>query len=174
MNAEELKKAIEFTTGERQAISRFDLTPDAFLPLILAIRFGGDWSYSGEELKTLAVKDKTTYFDEKEGTGYTLEELFLLVNPIIDEERGRVERLEKCGMRERRLVERPYHMRLKAERVIKATVDPSEKGILLEELEEKEVAFEGTTAYGAAHEMEHLQKKEEKGRGLWEFKFRIK
>jgi predicted metalloprotease len=34
--------------------------------------------------------------------------------------------------------------------------------------------FEGTTAYGAAHEMKHLQKKEEKGRRLWEFKFRIK
>jgi len=51
MDVEDLKKAIEFTNSERELISSFNLPADAFLPLLLSLRDGGDWSYSGRKNK---------------------------------------------------------------------------------------------------------------------------
>lgn len=172
---EEIKKIIHFTQAEKEAISGFGLPLDAFLPLILSIRFGGDWSYSSEEVRSLAVQDRTTMYDESQGMGHSLEEIYLFVNPELLEKEGRVRRLEKCGEKEERvLVERPYRIRVRGDRVLKATVDPSEMEILLEELFDREIVFEGSNAFDFAHELEHLQQKEVRGGGLWNFVFKTK
>lgn len=169
---ENLKKALDFTNAEKKLISSFDLPADAFIPLLLSLRDGGDWSYSAEEIKTVAVLDKTTVYDDKEKLGYSLEEIYLFVNPVLKEEEGMVHRLEKCGEEKvRLLVTRPYKIKVESERVIKATVHPLDKEIKVEELAEKELVFEGSTAYDIAHEIEHLKRKEIRGESLWEFKF---
>ncbi len=172
MNLENFKQILAFTNTEKELISIFDIQPDAFLPLLLSLRDGGDYSYSAEDIKTVAVVDKTTIYDDRKKLGYSLEEIYLFVNPIIKEEEGIVHRLEKCGEeRERLLVKRPYKVRIASERIIKATVNPLVKEIKVEELVEKELAFEGSNAYDISHEIEHLEQKQIKGRSLWEFKF---
>lgn len=174
MDVEELKKAIEFTNSERELISSFNLPADAFLPLLLSLRDGGDWSYSGENIKTVSILDKTTIYDDIKKSGYSLEEIYLLVNPEITYEEGEVHRLEKCGDVEMRmLVKRPYKVKIRCDRIIKAIVNPLLKEIKVEELQERELAFEGSTAYDIAHEIEHLKNKEIKGENLWEFKFSL-
>ena len=92
---ENLKKALDFTNAEKKLISSFDLPADAFIPLLLSLRDGGDWSYSAEEIKTVAVLDKTTVYDDKKKLGYSLEEIYLFVNPVLKDEEGTVHRLEK-------------------------------------------------------------------------------
>lgn len=170
---ENLKKTISFASAEKKLISSFNLPSDAFLPLLLSLRDGGDWSYSSEAIKTIAVLDKTTVYDDEKKLGYSLEEIYLFVNPEIKEKEGTVHRLEKCREEEvRLLVRRPYKIRVEAERIIKATVHPLEKEIKIEELEEKELVFEGSTAYDIAHELEHLEHKEIKGESLWGFKLK--
>jgi len=173
MDIENLKKAIRFTNAEKALISGFDIASDAFIPLLLSLRDGGDWSYSTEDIKTVAVMDKTTIYDGEKKLGYSLEEIYLFVNPVLKEEEGMVHRLEKCGEEiVRLLVRRPYRIKVASERVIKATVHPIEKEIKVEELEEKELVFEGSTAYDIAHEIEHLKHKEIKGESLMEFRFK--
>ncbi len=173
MDIENLKKAIRFTSAEKGLISGFGIAGDAFIPLLLSLRDGGDWSYSAEDIKTVAVMDKTTIYDDKKKLGYSLEEIYLFVNPVIKDEEGIVHRLEKCGEEVvRLLVRRPYKIKVASDRVIKATVHPMEKEIKVEELEEKELVFEGSTAYDIAHEMEHLKHKEIKGASLMEFRFK--
>jgi predicted metalloprotease len=171
MNIENFKKIIGFTNAEKELISGFGIPADAFLPLLLSLRDGGDWSYSAENIKTVAVMDKTTVYDDGKKSGYSLEEIYLFVNPVLKDEEGTVHRLEKCGEEEvRLLVTRPYKVRVASERIIKATVNPLEKEIKVEELEEKELVFDGSTAYDIAHEIEHLKQKEIKGGSLWEFR----
>jgi len=173
MDIEDLKKAMDFTTAEKKLISGFDITADAFIPLLLSIRDGGDWSYSAESIRTIAVLDKTTIYDAERKSGYSLEEIYLFINPVLKEEEGTVHRLEKCGDElVRMLVVRPYKVRVGSERIIKATVHPLKKEIKVEELAQKELVFDGSTAYDIAHEMEHLMKKEIKGESLWGFKFK--
>jgi predicted metalloprotease len=172
MDIEHLKKAIDFTNAEKKLISGFDITADAFIPLLLSLRDGGDWSYSAEDIRTIAVLDKTTIYDDKKKSGYSLEEIYLFINPVLKEEEGTVHRLEKCGDEDvRMLVVRPYKVKVGSERIIKATVHPLKKEIKVEELAEKELVFDGSTAYDIAHEMEHLKQNEIKGVSLWEFKF---
>lgn len=172
MDMGHLKKAIDFTNAEKKLISTFGITADAFIPLLLSLRDGGDWSYSAEDIRTIAVLDKTTVYDDEKKSGYSLEEIYLFINPFLKEEEGTVYRLEKCGDEEvRMLVVRPYKVRVGSERIIKATVYPLKKEIKVEELAQKELVFDGSTAYDIAHEMEHLKQKEIKGESLWEFKF---
>ncbi len=172
MPVEDLKKAIEFTNAEKELISSFDMPADAFIPLLLSLRDGGDWSYSAENLKTIAVMDRTTVYDEGTKLGYSLEEIYLFVNPVLKDEEGTVHRLEKCGEENvRLLVRRPYRVGIVCDRIIKATVHPLKKEIKVEELAERELVFDGSTAYDIAHEIEHIKKKEIKGESLWEFRF---
>ena len=172
MDIETLKKTIAFTNAEKKLISSFEIPADAFIPLLLSLRDGGDWSYSSENINTVAVMDKTTIYDEKKKTGYSLEEIYLFVNPVLKDEEGTVHRLEKCGDEEiRLLVRRPYSVRIGSDRIIKATVHPIEKEIKVEELADKELIFDGSTAYDIAHEMEHLKQEKIKGVNLMEFKF---
>jgi predicted metalloprotease len=172
MDIDKVREIIDFTNSERKLISSFNLPADAFTPLLLSLRDGGDWSYSSEGMKTMAVMDKTTIYDDERKLGYSLEEIYLFVNPVLAEEEGTVHRLEKCGNEEMRLlVRRPYKVRVKSDRIIKTTVNPLEKEIKIEELAEKELVFDGSTAYDIAHEIEHLKQKEIKGGSLWEFKF---
>ncbi len=172
MDIDKVRKIIDFTNAERRLISSFNLPTDAFTPLLLSLRDGGDWSYSSEDIKTMAVMDKTTIYDDERKLGYSLEEIYLFVNPVLAEEEGTVHRLEKCGNEEMRLlVRRPYKVRVISDRIIKTTVNPLEKEIKIEELAEKELSFDGSTAYDIAHEIEHLKQKEIKGGSLWEFRF---
>ncbi len=172
MDIETLKKTIAFTNAEKKLISSFEIPADAFIPLLLSLRDGGDWSYSSENINTVAVMDKTTVYDEKKKTGYSLEEIYLFVNPVLKDEEGIVHRLEKCGDEEiRLLVRRPYSVRIGSDRIIKATVHPIEKEIKVEELADKELVFDGSTAYDIAHEIEHLKQEKIKGVSLMEFKF---
>lgn len=172
MDAEKLKKMIAFTGAEKELISGFRIPADAALPLLLSLRDGGDYSYSAEGIETVSVMDKTTVYDDEKKMGYSLEEIYLFVNPVLEEEEGTVHRLEKCGEEAvRLLVRRPYKVRVRSDRIIKATVNPLEKEIKIEELPEKELVFEGSTAYDIAHEIEHLRHKEIRGGNLWEFKF---
>lgn len=54
MPIENLKKAIDFTSEEKKVISSFDMPADAFIPLLLSLRDGGDLSYSAENIKMIA------------------------------------------------------------------------------------------------------------------------
>ncbi|VVB88241.1 Putative ATP-dependant zinc protease [uncultured archaeon] len=172
MDIDKVREIIDFTNAERKLISSFNLPADAFTPLLLSLRDGGDWSYSSEDMKTMAVMDKTTIYDDERKLGYSLEEIYLFVNPVLAEEEGTVHRLEKCGDEEMRLlVRRPYKVRVISERIIKTTVNPLEMEIKIEELAENELVFDGSTAYDIAHEIEHLKQKEIKGGSLWEFRF---
>ncbi|MCZ7355645.1 MAG: hypothetical protein O8C66_13970 [Candidatus Methanoperedens sp.] len=172
MDTENLRQILAFTRAEKELISSFDIPSDAFLPLLLSLRDGGDYSYSSENIRTIAILDKTTIYDDEERLGYSLEEIYLFVNPVLKEEEGLVHRLEKCGEEEvRLLVRRPYRVKVTSDRIIKATVHPLKKEINVEELAEKDLVFDGSTAYDIAHEIEHLKQKEIKGGSLWEFKF---
>ncbi|GFO96840.1 putative metalloprotease [groundwater metagenome] len=173
MDIEILKKSIDFTNAEKKLISSIGIQADAILPLFLSLRDGGDWSYSTENIKTIAILDKTTFYNEENKTGYSLEEIYLFVNPVLKDEVGIVYRLEKCGDKEMRiLVMRPYRISVGSDRIIKATVNPLDKEIKVQELKEKELVFEGSTAYDISHEIEHLDHKEIKGESLMEFKFK--
>jgi predicted metalloprotease len=95
MPLENLKKTIDFTSAEKKLISSFDIPADAFIPLLLSLRDGGDWSYSAENIKTIAVIDKTTVYDDEKKLGYSLEEIYLFINPVLKDEEGTVHRLKK-------------------------------------------------------------------------------
>ncbi len=174
MDTENLKNMLAFTSAEKELIASFGIPGDAFLPLLLSLRDGGDYSYSSGNIRTIAILDKTTVYDDEKKLGYSLEEIYLFINPIVKEEEGTVHRLEKCGEKEvRLLVTRPYKVVVGSDRIIKATVHPLQKEIKVEELKEKELVFEGSNAYDMAHEIEHLRRIEIQGKSLWEFKFHI-
>jgi len=118
------------------------------------------------------VKDAFTYYDEASKTGYTMERIYFFVSPEIINEEGAVCRLEKCGTKEEReLVERPYSITLQAKKIIIAEVNPCLKKIRVRELEKKRIKLEGIPAYGAAHELEHLERGEISGIPMWTFEY---
>jgi predicted metalloprotease len=168
-----LKKQISFNLSEKKAIDNLKIKPDAFLPVLFSLKFGGDWSFKTVDLEALAVKEKITHYDEAKGQGYTLERVTLLVNPVLKSAEGKVVRLEKCGnKKERELVERPFKVELNAEDIIEVELNPNSMEITLKRRKES-VSFEGAAAYGVSHELEHLAGCEFKSRFLWEFKYRI-
>jgi len=170
MDVEEIRDFLEFSGKERSVLEQFELPEDAFLPMLLSLKVGGSWSYSTDVLTTMAVKKVPTYYDENEKCGYTLEEIYLFVQPRIISKEGTVHRLEKCSKKgERVLVKRPYRVTVEAERIILARIDPKDKMITIRELDERRISFRGSPAYSAAHEMEHLTKGEVEGAPLWDF-----
>ncbi|MEM4525491.1 MAG: RimK/LysX family protein [Methanothermobacter sp.] len=170
---QQLKKLLKFTLKEKRIIKELGIPPDAFIPLLFSIRFGGDWSFVRNSDKFMAVKEKITKYDEKEKVGCTIEIVYLFLNPRILKEEGTVYRLEKCGDKgERKLVKRPYQIIIGADYIIKASLDPLNLKIKFKRIK-KPVKFEGSGAYGASHEMEHLSKGQISGRPFWEFEYEI-
>lgn len=172
VNTNEIQATFKFLAQEKNLISSFGVQEELFLPFLLSLKSGGSWSYASEAAKSIAIKDVITYYDEKNETGYTLEKIYLFIDPVIINEVGAVCRLEKCGTREEReLVERPYSIILQAKKIIFAEVNPCLKKIRVRELEKKYIKLEGIPAYGAAHELEHLERGEISGIPLWTFEY---
>jgi predicted metalloprotease len=172
MDAEEIRAIFKFSALEKNMISSFGIQEELFLPFLLSLKSGGSWSYASEETKSIAVKDVITYYSEESKTGYTLEKIYLFIDPEIIKEEGVVSRLEKCGAKEEReLVERPYLITLQAKKVIFAEVNPESRKIVIRELKKKSILLKGTPPYSAAHELEHLEKGEVKGIPLWNFEY---
>jgi predicted metalloprotease len=170
---DKLKRQLSFNLQEESAIRSLNIKPDAFLPVLFSLKFGGDWSFKTRELEALAVKEKITHYNEDRKEGYTLERVTLLVNPQLMGTQGRVLRLEKCGnKKERELVERPYQVELQAEDIIVAELNPGTMEIVLKR-REGPLFFEGSAAYGVSHELEHLEGLETSGMYLWEFEYRV-
>ena len=171
-DAEEIRAIFRFSALEKNLISSFGIQGDLFLHFLLSLKSGGSWSYASEDAKSIAVKDVITYYDEERKIGYTLEKLYLFIDPQIVKEEGIVSRLEKCGSREEReLVERPYFITLKANKIIYAEINPWIREIRVRELKKKQITLKGTSAYSAAHELEHLEKEEVKGTPIWTFEY---
>ncbi|MHC1753941.1 MAG: RimK/LysX family protein [Methanosarcina sp.] len=172
MDAEEIRAIFKFSVQEKNIISGFEIREELFLPFLLSLKSGGSWSYASEETKSIALKDVITYYDEESKAGYTLEKIYLFIDPEVIKEEGVVRRLEKCGTKEEReLVERPYSITLKAKKVILAEVNPELREIRIRELKKKSILLKGTPAYSAAHEREHLEKGEVGGVPLWNFEY---
>jgi predicted metalloprotease len=168
-----LKKQLSFSLKEENAIGQLNIPPDAFLPVLFSLKFGGDWSFKTRDLEALAVKEKITRYHEDKKEGYTLERVTLLVNPRLMGTEGRVLRLEKCGnKKERELVERPYRVKLQAEDIILAELNPGAMEIVLKRITGP-LFFEGAAAYGVSHEIEHLEGLETSGKYIWEFDYRV-
>ncbi|MFI5384378.1 MAG: RimK/LysX family protein [Methanosarcina thermophila] len=172
MDIEEIQTIFKFSAWEKKIISSFEIQAELFLPFLLSLKSGGSWSYASEEMKSIAVKDVITYYNDESKTGYTLEKIYLFIEPEIVEKEGVVYRLEKCGSREEReLVERPYCISLRAKKVIFAEVNPSLRTIRIKEMKKRQIRLKGTPAYSAAHELEHLEKGEIKGIPIWNFEY---
>ncbi len=170
---EKLKKRLSFNLQEEVIIKRLNITPEAFLPLVFSIKFGGDWSFKTESLKVLAVKEKLTHYDQEKMVGYTIETVFLFVNPKILKEEGVIYRLEKCSdKKEREIVERPFKIEVDADDIIKAVINPLTLKITVKHIKGP-LSFEGSSAYGVFHEMNHLLGLEVKGKSLWDFKYEL-
>ena len=119
----------------------------------------------------MAIKEKITRYNEDKMEGCTLEKVFLFLNPKILKKTGKVHRLEKCGnKKDREIVERPFRVKIDAKRIINAVLDPVTMEITIENIHGP-LNFEGSSAYGISHEMEHLSGNESKGKFLWEFKY---
>jgi predicted metalloprotease len=169
----DLAKTLAFARAELHLPKRFRIPDEAVIPLMLSLRSGGDWCYASERVRAVSVLKKTTVYDEARKAGYTLEEIYLFVNPRVTAREGQVRRLEKCGEEATRLlVVRPYRITLAADRILAMTVNPEAEVVKTEELPEKEMRFEGSTAFNAAHELEHLEQRHVTGRQLWELRFR--
>jgi len=169
----ELKKLLKFSLKEKEIINQLDIPEDAFLPLIFSIRFGGDWSVSKNSRKTMAIKEKVTRYDDEKKLGYTLEKVYLFLNPHILKEDGTVYRLEKCSTKnERELVKRPYRVLVGGDYILEATLDPLDFKIRLKKIETA-LEFTGSSAYGVSHEMEHLDQGKIEGKPFWEFEYEI-
>jgi predicted metalloprotease len=154
-----LRTRPKFLAQEKNLIPSFGIQDELFLPFLLSLKSGGSWSYASEEAKSVAIKDVTTYYNEESKTGYTLEKIYLFIDPVIVNAEGAVCRLEKCGTKEERvLVERPYSITCL-------------KKIRVRELEKNRIKLEGIPAYGAAHELEHLERGEISGIPLWTFEY---
>ncbi len=172
MDTEEIRTTFKFLAQDKNIVSSFGIQEELFLPFLLSLKSGGSWSYASEEAKSVAIKDVTTYYNEESKTGYTLEKIYLFIDPVIINEEGAVCRLEKCGTKEEReLVERPYSIVLQAKKIIFAEANPCLKKIRVRELEKKRIKLEGIPAYGAAHELEHLERGEISGIPLWTFEY---
>jgi predicted metalloprotease len=173
LSFDKLKKQLSFNFAENKAINDLKIKPDAFIPVLFSLKFGGDWSFKTSSLEAMAVKEKITHYNEDEREGYTLERVTLFVNPILISTAGKVLRLEKCGSKnERELVERPFRVKLDAEDIIMAELNPKIMEISLERIKGP-LNFEGSAAYGVSHEIEHLAGCEHTGKFIWEFKYKV-
>jgi predicted metalloprotease len=173
MDPATIRRMFSFARAEEEIISGFGLPAEVFVPLILSIRSGGDWSYAAGEARSVSVVEKTTVYDEERKEGRTKEEIHLIVGPEMLEEEGSVRRLEKCGEEETRLlVTRPYRVKVRGRQVIRADLDPLTMEILVSDLGNRELVFTGSAAYGFAHEMEHITGGKISGTGLHEFSYR--
>jgi predicted metalloprotease len=173
MDPATIRRMFSFARAEEEIVSGFDLPPELFVPLILSIRSGGDWSYAAGKALSVSVVEKTTVYDEERKEGRTMEKIYLIIGPEMVEEEGSVKRLEKCGEEETRLlVTRPYRVKVRGERIIRADIDPMTMEIRVHELAGRELVFSGSSAYGFAHEMEHLAGGKISGAGLHEFLYR--
>ncbi len=162
---------MSFGIQEKKLIEKLEIPEDAFLPFLFSIKFGGDWSLKTDSTNAMAIKEKITPYNADKMEGCTLEKVFLFLNPQIIEEIGKVRRLEKCGnKKDREIVERPFKVKIDAERIINAVLDPVTMEITIETIHGP-LSFEGPSAYGISHEMEHLSGSESKGKFLWEFKY---
>jgi len=169
----EFKKQLSFSLKEKEIIERLNIPHDAFLPLIFSIKFGGDWSLKVSSTKVMAIKEKITRFDEEKMVGYTLENVFLFLNPTILNQKGTIYRLEKCGSKkEREIVKRPFKVTIDSEYVLKASLNPITKKITLKKVKGP-FEFSGSNAYGISHEMEHLLGEEISGESIFEFEYEI-
>ena len=169
----ELKKLLKFSLKEKEVIKQLELPEDAFLPLIFSIRFGGDWSLNKNSKKVMSIKEKLTRYDEEKKVGYTLERIYLFLNPEVLSQEGTVYRLEKCSNKqEREMVKRPFKVTVEADYVLEATLDPIESKIKLKKINHP-LEFTGPSAYGVSHEMEHLENREPTGKPFWEFEYEI-
>jgi predicted metalloprotease len=169
----ELKKLLKFSLKEKEIINQLQIPDDAFLPLIFSIRFGGDWSLNKNSRKTMAIKEKVTRYDDDKKLGYTLEKVYLFLNPKILEEEGTVYRLEKCSNKnERELVKRPFRVLVDGDYILEATLDPMDFKIRLKKIDDP-LEFTGSSAYGVSHEMEHLDHGKIEGKPFWEFEYEI-
>ena len=173
MDPATIRRMFSFARAEEEIVSGFGLPAELFVPLILSIRSGGDWSYSAGEARSVSVVEKTTLYDEERKEGRTREEIFLIISPEMLEKEGSVRRLEKCGDEETRLlVSRPYRVKVRGERIIRADIDPLTMEIRVHELAGQVLVFTGSAAYGFAHEMEHIAGGKITGSGLHEFTYR--
>ncbi|MDR2831275.1 MAG: RimK/LysX family protein [Methanobrevibacter sp.] len=173
MKQEQVKKLLNFTIKENNVIKALKLPQEIFLPLLFSVRYGGDWSLKKNSKKLMSVKEKLTNYDENEKIGYTLELIYLFVNPMLISEEGKVYRMEKCGNNnERELVERPYKLTINGEYILKATLDPKKMKIFLKHLRGP-ISFIGSGAYGASHEIEHLNHDEIKSIPFYDFEYII-
>ena len=170
---DKIKKQLSFNLAEKKIIKELNIQPDAFIPVLFSLKFGGDWSFKTKNLAAMAVKEKITRYNGKKCEGYTLERVTLFVNPQVISTEGKVLRLEKCGNKnERELVERPFQVKLDAEDIILSELNPETMTIILKRIEGP-LSFEGSAAYGVSHEIEHLTGCEHTGKFIWEFKYNL-
>nr|WP_245526737.1 RimK/LysX family protein [Methanothermus fervidus] len=173
MKVSNIKKMLKFAVEEKRIIEELNIPKESFLPLIFSIRFGGDWSVVKNSESSIAVKEKVTRYDENKKIGYTLEKIYLFLNPKILSKEGTVYRLEKCGNeKERKLVKRPYKITIDGKTIIKAELDPMSNEIRIKKLRGP-LTFKGPVAYGISHEMEHLKPSKEEEKYFWEFKWNL-
>lgn len=85
----------------------------------------------------MSVKEKITEYGTKTKIGYTLEKIYLFVNPKILFEEGKIYRMEKCGNRnERELVERPYSTTVDGGYILEASLNPKKMKIGVKHLKD--------------------------------------
>jgi len=173
LDFDKLRKQLSFNFAEKKAIKDLQVQPDAFIPVLFSLKFGGDWSFKTKKLEAMAIKEKITRYNEDQKEGYTLERVTLFINPKLTATEGKVLRLEKCGdKKERELVERPFRVELDAEDIVSAELNPGSMDITLKRLKSP-LKFEGSAAYGISHEMDHLTGGEVTGKFIWEFKYKL-
>ncbi|MCL2156543.1 MAG: RimK/LysX family protein [Methanobrevibacter sp.] len=171
MEKEAIKKILKFTLKEKEIIKALDLPEEVFLPLIFSVRFGGDWSVNKNSKKLMSVKEKITKYDREKKIGYTLETIYLFVNPFLLKEEGKVYRMEKCGDKnQRELVERPYSVVINGDYILKAILNPKDMEIAIKHIEGP-LTFSGSSAFGSSHELEHLNSENIKGIPFWDFEY---
>lgn len=83
METDEIREEIAFAAAEAALAARFDIPTDALLPLLFSLRYGGDWSYAAEGVTPISAVTRTKVYDEVSQTGYSLEEIYLFVDPVI-------------------------------------------------------------------------------------------
>jgi predicted metalloprotease len=171
LKQEKVKKLLSFTIKENNVIRALKLPQEIFLPLLFSVHYGGDWSLKKNSKKLMSIKEKLTKYDENRKVGCTLELIYLFVNPVLVSEEGKIYRMEKCSNNnERKLVERPYKLTINGEYILKATLDPKKMKIFLKRLEGP-INFLGPCAYGASHEIEHLNHDSIKGVPFYDFEY---
>ncbi len=167
-------KKIKFNLQEQEIIKLLEIKPEEFIPLLFSLKFGGNWSFKTREAKIIAIKDKLTRYDPEEMVGFTLEIIYLFFNPSLLTEEGLIYRLEKCSTKkEREIVKRPYKVKVDGEKIIKATLNPKTLEISVKKVNGP-LTFEGSSAYGVSHEIDHLKESEQTaGKCLWDFNYKL-